>query len=143
LIPYESKLTFTPRFLLAQIHLVEIKGATSVEDIRQRLKELPKDLGEYVSRFVNRIESHEEDSLRTLAFRILSLIVLANETLTVSDLRQAVAFWKNPTRRVQSNDLPPDDMIISICGGLIFQNRYHYSGLGPECAIEEVECVRK
>jgi hypothetical protein len=143
LTPDEIKLTCTHRFLLAQIHLVEMKDATSVEDIRQRLRELPKSLGEYVSRFVDRIRIHQEQGLRTMALRILSLIVLAKETLTVSDLRWAIAFWKNPGRRVRSADLPPASMVISICGGLIFQKPYYYEGLGPEWATEEIKCVRK
>jgi hypothetical protein len=101
---------------LARLHVESLRVKHSVPQVRQATQNLPRGIDNAYNEAMNRIREQEQEN-RTLAFAVLSWIVLARRPLCVTELRIAVAMDTG-------TELDPDDAIMetcltSYCAGLV------------------------
>ncbi|KAF2186396.1 hypothetical protein K469DRAFT_726396 [Zopfia rhizophila CBS 207.26] len=104
-------------FLLAQLHMDLIATKATQNEVRKALENLPQGLDESYKEALRRIESQNHDDCQR-AKRTLYWISHALRPLTVAELQSALAVMPGGTR-VDHGDLVHQDIILSICAGLV------------------------
>ncbi|KAM0425053.1 hypothetical protein ACHAPT_009612 [Fusarium lateritium] len=107
-------------FLLARLHLDSLKHKTTLYDLSEALKGLPKGetaLAEAYGETIKRIRSQSKD-FRLLAERVLSLLTCAERLLTKWELQDALAV-RAGTPTLDRDKRPCIGMIVDVCAGLV------------------------
>jgi hypothetical protein len=93
----------------------------SVAQVRQATQNLPRGIDNAYNEAIDRIRGQDEENV-TLAFAVLSWIVLARRPLCVTELRFAVAMaaGMDPhTTGLDSDDAIMETILTSYCAGLV------------------------
>ncbi|KAL7908150.1 hypothetical protein GGI35DRAFT_486294 [Trichoderma velutinum] len=107
-------------FLLAKLDLDSLLDAKLPKDIRAKLKNLPKGSKAYSHAYeaiMKRIEHQGRGSVK-FAKTVLSWITCAKRSLTISELRHALAVESGESR-LDERDLPQTQDLVSVCAGLV------------------------
>ncbi|EEU38844.1 uncharacterized protein NECHADRAFT_11175, partial [Fusarium vanettenii 77-13-4] len=108
------------RFLLARLHLESLKHKTTLSDLSDALKKLPKGeaaLAEAYGETIKRIRSQSKD-FRLLAERVLSLLTCSERLLTKLELQDALAV-RAGTTTLDRDKRPSIGIIVDVCAGLV------------------------
>lgn len=108
------------RFLLARLHMDTLRGPRRPGTLLQALLNLPRGsegLDETYGQAMERIESQSEDA-RNLAKSIIAWVVHAKTTLSIRELREALAIEPG-TAQLNEDMRPASEDIDSLCAGLI------------------------
>lgn len=107
-------------FLLAQLHMDSLGDKTNPKAIKTSLTNLPKGSGALDVAYKQAMQRIEEQKsgFSNLAKRTLSWITYAYETLTVRQLRHALAIEVEATS-IDEDNLDDIEDIISVCCGLV------------------------
>ena len=101
------------------MHFESIATKHNRKAIRSALANLPSALNETYEETLRRIHSQNSDDV-LLAERVLSWISFSVRPLTVSELQHAVAIMDHEAdRTLDDEDLPDEDILISVCAGLV------------------------
>jgi ankyrin repeat protein len=105
------------RFLLPALQIREILDQVTKSDVRRALRNLSADISEAFKSTIDRIKG-QSGSRRNLAFRTLMFISHAKRSLTIDELRHALAV------RMEEENLDRDNLlslktILDSCNGLV------------------------
>jgi hypothetical protein len=89
----------------------------NITEVREALKNLPKDVDETYNEAMERIERQNESD-RALAKRVLSWVTHARRPLTVPELQHALAVVHGTTV-LDPDNLTDEEILTSICAGLL------------------------
>jgi hypothetical protein len=89
----------------------------NVTEVREALKNLPKDVDETYNEAMERIERQNEYD-RALAKRVLSWVTHAYRPLTVPELQNALAVVHG-TPALDPDNITDEEILTSICAGLV------------------------
>ena len=105
------------RFLHASLQLQALRECTSRHDVEKALTNFPARIADVYVATWNRIES-QPVSKASLARRVLLWVVYSTRSLTVEELRYAVAVSPD-TLKFERTLLVPLDTLMSACCGLL------------------------
>ena len=109
----------------ARFQIDEICDTFTDEGIREKLRNLPKDLAETYRRIVKKIGGSSDGSAKLqLAKKMFQLIVCAKRPLTTDELKEAVSIRKGD-KELNMERIPADDdsRILQCCANLILFDR--------------------
>ncbi|CAM1501958.1 Fc.00g039420.m01.CDS01 [Cosmosporella sp. VM-42] len=113
---------FDGMFLLAILHFGSLVGSRSPKALRATLKQLPTGVRAYDATYrdiMNRIYSQNPEQVE-LARQVIEWITRAKCTLTISELRHALAVEVDIMEpRIDMDNLPSEDDLVSVCAGLV------------------------
>ncbi|EAU92059.2 ankyrin repeat domain-containing protein 44 [Coprinopsis cinerea okayama7 len=104
-------------FLHAALQVETLDGCPTIADVREELRNFPKDITAMYKKTFDRIEG-QHPRFVTLAKMTLLWLVHAKGSLRVEDLRAALGVSPE-TFSVEEDRIPKLDAIISACSGLI------------------------
>ncbi|KAJ7291390.1 ankyrin repeat-containing domain protein [Mycena rebaudengoi] len=104
-------------FLLARLHLDSLATKTTVNAVRDALKNLPEDLEHTYNEAMDRIEAQNKDN-REIARRALIWVANAKRPLSVHELCEALAIKLGATT-LDADDMLDIEFIVSVCAGLL------------------------
>ncbi|KAM0542210.1 hypothetical protein ACHAPJ_012902 [Fusarium lateritium] len=107
-------------FLLVRLYMEEVEYQTSVTEIRTTIENLPDIANAYkeiYGKTIDRIHDQPKQH-RLLASKTLKWVMCAQEPLTISELREAVAV-KIGSRTFCNEDQSPTEIIFEVCKGLV------------------------
>ncbi|RDI76391.1 hypothetical protein Vi05172_g13629 [Venturia inaequalis] len=110
-------------FLWVKFQLEDLCGATSDKEIRNILRDLPKDLVETYGRIITKIRASGPGRIK-LARKMLKWIICARRPLRIEELREAMALDLTDSH-FDEDKLPSGDnwRLIQMCGNLAVLNR--------------------
>ena len=122
-----SSLCCEYRFLMARLHIDSVATGASKTNIRQALQSLPSGINNTYKQTMKRIRS-QPDHDTVLAERALSWVFCSHRQLSIIELQHglAVVDMAPGGEEVTEDDLPHEDIIISVCQGLLIQERKGY-----------------
>lgn len=94
-----------------------LKECTNRHELNQTLEEFPEKIADVYVQTWNRIINQSPGKV-TLATNVLVWVLYATRSLTVDELRHAVATCPD-THKVEPHRLPPIETLLSICCGLL------------------------
>lgn len=110
------------RFLLVHFYIEDLCKYTTLRQVQQALKDLDSSLR--VESSLNGIYKRAMDTIRQqhpsrrdLAQKVLAWLVKAKRTLTVPEIRLAIAIEKGAYEAHEA-DMPEDAMLVEVCVGL-------------------------
>ncbi|KAJ7218722.1 ankyrin repeat-containing domain protein [Mycena rebaudengoi] len=104
-------------FLLAKLHLDSLAIKTTVNAVRDALKNLPEDLEHTYNEAMDRIEAQNKDD-REIARQALIWVANAKRPLSVHELCEALAIKLGATT-LDADDMLDIEFIVSVCAGLL------------------------
>ncbi|KIJ31548.1 hypothetical protein M422DRAFT_783749 [Sphaerobolus stellatus SS14] len=104
-------------FLLAGLILDELETKTTATGVRHALKTLPRSADEYYQKIWQKITMRQDDGAK-LAAQIFSWVTYACEPLSLEQLQTALSIKPGMTC-LTPEDMPPKEIITSLCAGLI------------------------
>ncbi|KAJ7742073.1 hypothetical protein B0H16DRAFT_1728330 [Mycena metata] len=108
-------------FLLAKLYMQFLSTKNTIGDVREALKEAPKDLYDTYHLAMQQIEVQNEDNRKT-ARSTLIWVANAKRLLTVSELTTALAI--RPGARCLDEDYLLDiETVLAICAGLVIVDK--------------------
>jgi ankyrin repeat domain-containing protein 50 len=105
------------RFLHASLQLRALRECTTRNDLDKVLKGFPPDIADVYAQTWNRI-TNQPDARASLARATLTWMVFAMRSLTLEELRHAIAMCPD-THQFDPRRLPPVDTLASVCCGLL------------------------
>ncbi|KAJ7291345.1 ankyrin repeat-containing domain protein [Mycena rebaudengoi] len=104
-------------FLLAKLHLDSLAIKTTVNAVRDALKNLPENLEHTYNEAMDRIEVQNKDD-REIARQALIWVANAKRPLSVHELCEALAIKLGATT-LDADDMLDIEFIVSVCAGLL------------------------
>ncbi|KAE9966394.1 hypothetical protein BLS_007037 [Venturia inaequalis] len=122
-IPEDVEARLLSLFLWVKFQLEDLCGATSDKEIRNILRDLPKDLVETYGRIITKIRASGPGRIK-LARKMLKWIICARRPLRIEELREAMALDLTDSH-FDEDKLPSGDnwRLIQMCGNLAVLNR--------------------
>jgi ankyrin repeat protein len=119
-----SSLCCEYRFLMARLHIDSVATGASKTNIRQALQSLPSGINNTYKQTMKRIRG-QPDRDKMLAERALSWVFCSRRQLNIIELQHGLAVMDMEPggEEVTEDDLPHEDIIISVCQGLLIQER--------------------
>ena len=105
------------RFLLAVLHIESLASRLNKAQVRIALKKLPKGLDDTYCETLQRIARQGQPSLE-MAYQVLSWISYARRSLTVEELRCALAVTPGDST-FDEDAMTPESTLVSVCAGLV------------------------
>ena len=105
------------RFLHASLQLAALRECTSIYDIEEALKAFPIDIDSLYLQTWHRIQD-QMPSKKLLAKKVLVWVLNATRSLTMDELRYAVATCPE-THKFEKRRLVEEDTLIGMCRGLV------------------------
>ncbi|KAF1999321.1 hypothetical protein P154DRAFT_493768 [Amniculicola lignicola CBS 123094] len=111
-------------FLMAKLHIGGIMSASSQTDIRNALRDLSAEINDTYKQSMERIRS-QQPSDRDLAERALSWVFGSRRPLSMVELQHALATsrLKTDQEEVAKEDMPHEEIILTVCQGLLIQEK--------------------
>ena len=110
------------RLLLASLQVRILRECVSIRDIHETLDRLPQGLQ---ATYMETMERIEDLPNAALAQEILTWVAFAEESLSLEELRYAVAIHPE-SQEFEEERLVPESTLLSLCCGLITVERYRY-----------------
>ena len=104
-------------FLLADLSMQMLQGATDEEDVENILRTIPEGVNEMYMLILRRLEA-EPNARRSLAQRVLRLICSSAQVMTWSELSFALC-WEEEKLEFQRSKKPFKDTVCDLCYPLI------------------------
>jgi ankyrin repeat protein/Cdc6-like AAA superfamily ATPase len=108
-------------FLLAYFHMESLVKKPSVRLLRKALENLPTEIEGSYDGILERIWQQDVDDV-DIAKKVLSWICYATRPLSVIEIQHALAIESGDTE-LDEEALMPEDLLISVCAGLVTVNR--------------------
>lgn len=107
---------------MAKLHIDSVMFASSKTDIREALRDLSSGIDDTYKKAMQRVRSQPPRD-RQLAERTLSWVFGCRRLLNTVELQHglAVVGLKRDREQVSKDDLPHEEIIISVCQGLLIQ----------------------
>jgi hypothetical protein len=105
------------RFLHASLQLAALCECTSVREVKETLASFPTDIEDLYLKTWQRIFS-QKGGKGLVARNLLTWVVFGLRSLTIEELREAVAFHPD-THKFEQDRLVPDATLIGLCYGLV------------------------
>jgi hypothetical protein len=117
LFPVKILLTFSLRFLLAQLHMDFLASKYTLDDFESGIANLPQKLDEVYKIALDRISS-QDDFRHNLAISALAWLVCARRPLVLPELKHALAVQVGD-RNLVENRFVDEELITSACAGIV------------------------
>lgn len=102
-------------FLLADLQIRQLENAISVREIRECLKEFPKELDQHYDGYMNRIRNHRHAKL---GLKVLTWLQCSQRPLTVDELLEALSVHTGDTD-IDETGLATLASVLHITAGLV------------------------
>ena len=108
------------RFLLAQLHLAGLFDKVTAKEVKTALQTLPQGSGALKVAYAEALEriKAQRSGFRRLAETVLSWIVCTKRSMTILELRHALAVEDNASQIAEDN-FPEADEMVSVCAGMV------------------------
>ncbi|KAK0219022.1 hypothetical protein IW262DRAFT_1558972 [Armillaria fumosa] len=120
-------------FLLAYMHVDSLAQMTTVQSLRNELKELPDDIWGAYDKTLKRIKDKGKED-ESLALRVFGWIAFVERPLTVLELRHALAVEQDSTAALNIDNLCAEDTLLGVCVGLVVKDETYVS---EDCQSDE------
>lgn len=105
------------RFLHASLQLKALQECTSRHELEKTLQEFPPQIADVYSQTWDRI-INQSLSRSLLAINVLTWVLYAKRSLSIDELRHAVASSPD-THAFEPHRLAPVQTLVGVCGGLL------------------------
>ena len=115
-----NHLHYSPRFLLAKLHMDTLETKNNPNAVRDALDVLPAEVNATYRVAMDRIAKQNPDD-KELAERVLVWVIYARSPLSLKALQYAISTLPGMTH-IDSGSLVPEQLLTAVCAGLVIMD---------------------